>query len=173
MGVLAGEEELGSDQGADERRNTVPGLAELQTCRGKGWVTDDDSVRVGSCLESCKTTGNDQGAGAEATEGSNAVLIGGEVGSGPEEDGTQGIEREAHEDSDLVALALHDFSSNGREEQVTTTEVDDLQTGRLELGDVEDGLEMLVEHIEKTVGETPEEEERDDEGEREDELSAL
>lgn len=31
MGVLAGEEELGGDQGTDERCNTVPGLAELQT----------------------------------------------------------------------------------------------------------------------------------------------
>lgn len=101
------------------------------------------------------------------------MFVGGEVSSRPEEDGTEGVERETHEDGDFVALALHDLSSDGREEQVTAAEVDDLETGGLQLGDVEDGLEMLIEHIEETVGETPEEEERDDKGEREDELSAL
>jgi hypothetical protein len=61
------------------------------------------------------------------------------------------IESETHEDGELVTLALHDLSSNGREDQITTTEVDDLQAGTLESGDVEDILEMLVEDIEETV----------------------
>lgn len=87
----------------------------------------------------------------------------------PEEDSTQGIERKAHKNGDLVTLSLHNLSSNRGEEKVATTEVDDLKTGRLKLGDLENRLEMLVENIEKAVTETPQEEERDDEGEREDE----
>jgi hypothetical protein len=72
------------------------------------------------------------------------------VSSGPEHDSTEGVERETHEDSGLVALALEDFGGDRREAEVTTTEVHDLETGRLKLGDVEDDLEVLVEHIEET-----------------------
>jgi len=45
-----------------------------------------------------------------------------------------------------------------------------LKTGGLELCDTEDILEMLVQDIEKTVRETPEEEQGGDEGDGEDEL---
>lgn len=48
--VRAREEELGGDQGADERSNTVPRLAELQTSVGGSRVTNNDCVRVGSGL---------------------------------------------------------------------------------------------------------------------------
>lgn len=155
MGVGTAEEELGGDERPDEGGNTVPGLAELQTSGSAGRVADDDGVRVGSRLESCKTAGNDESACAEATEGGLLVTGGGEMRSRPEHDGTKGVERETHEDGDLVTLALHDFGGNGREKEVTTTEVDDLETSRLKLGDTKDRLEVLVEDIEKTVGETP------------------
>lgn len=92
--------------------------------------------------------------------------------SRPEHDGTDGVESETHEDSDLVALALEHLSSDRREEQVTATEVHDLKTSGFEFGDAEDGLEVLVQDIEQTVGEAPEEEERGDEEDGEDELAA-
>jgi len=82
------------------------------------------------------------------------------VGSRPEEDGTERVKAETHDDGDLVTLALEDLSGDGREDEVTTTEVHDLETGRLELCDSENILEVLVQDIEKTVRETPEEEER-------------
>jgi hypothetical protein len=41
-----------------------------------------------------------------------------------------------------------------------------LETSRLELGDTENILEVLVQHIEETIGETPQEEEGGDEDER-------
>jgi hypothetical protein len=91
------------------------------------------------------------------------------VSDRPEEDSTKRVERKTHQDGLLVTAALKDFGGNGREEEVTTTEVHDLETSGLETADAENSLEMLVEDIEKTVGETPEEEERDDEGEGEDE----
>lgn len=54
------------------------------------------------------------------------------------------------------------------EEEVSTTKVHDLETSRFELRDSQDILEVLVENIEQSVGESPEEEERDDQAERED-----
>ena len=76
----------------------------------------------------------------------------------PQEDSTERVERKTHEDGDLVALALQDFGGDRGEEEVTTTEVHDLKTSGFELGNTEDILEVLVEHVKKTVGETPEEE---------------
>lgn len=73
VSVLAGEESLRSDEGTDEGSNTVPGLAELETRRGGSWVTNDNGVRVGSSLESSKTTGNNKSASAETTERSRGV----------------------------------------------------------------------------------------------------
>lgn len=73
VGVLAGEESLGGDEGTDEGSNTVPGLAELETRRGGSRVTNDNGVRVGSSLEGGKTTSNDKSASAETTEGGRGV----------------------------------------------------------------------------------------------------
>lgn len=170
VGVLAGEESLGSDEGTDEGSNTVPGLAELETRRSSLGVTNDNGVRVGSSLKGSKTASNDQGASAETTERGRGVGLAREVGSWPEHDSTDGVKRKTHKDTDLVTEALQDLSGDGREEEVTTTKVHDLKTGGFELGDTEDILEMLVQDIEKTVRETPEEEQRGDEGDGEDEL---
>jgi hypothetical protein len=76
----------------------------------------------------------------------------------PEEDGPQGVEGKAHEYGDFVAFALHDFCCDGRKEKVAATEVDDLKTGGLELGDVEHGLKVFIQDIEEAITETPEEE---------------
>jgi hypothetical protein len=43
----------------------------------------------------------------------------------------------------------------------------------LKFGDPEDILEVLVENIEETIGEAPEETKGDDQGEREDECLSL
>ena len=69
----------------------------------------------------------------------------------PEHDGTYRVESQAHQDSDFVAFALEDLGSDGSIAEVASAEVHDLQAGRLEFGDAEDGLEMLVEDIEKAV----------------------
>lgn len=185
--MLAGEKVLARNQRADEGGDTVPGLAELQTSRCPGGITfmlvslcfykksglriltNHNGVRVGGGLKGSKTTSNDQSAGKETTERSSCVVCASEMGSRPEEDGTKRVESETHDDGDLVTLALEDLSGNGREDEVTTTEVHDLETGRFELCDSEDILEVLVQDIEKTVRETPEEEERCDKAEREDE----
>jgi hypothetical protein len=167
--VCAREEVLRSDERTNERGNTVPGLAELQTSRRPRRVTDDNGVRVGRGLKGSKTTGNDQSASKESTERGGCVVGAGKVSSRPEEHGTKRVEAEAHDDSDLVTLALEDLSGDGREDEVTTTEVHDLETGRFELCNSEDILEVLVQDVEKTVRETPEKEERGDEAKREDE----
>lgn len=90
----------------------------------------------------------------------------------PEADGSCGVEGQTHQNGDLVTPLFENRSSDWREEEVTATEVHDLKTRALELGDLKDRLEMRVEDIEETVRETPEEEETDDKEQRIDELSA-
>lgn len=90
------------------------------------------------------------------------------MGSRPEEDCTERVESETHNDRELVALAAKDLSSDRGEEEVTATEVHDLETSRLEPCNTEHILEMLVQDIEKTVRETPEEEEGCNQDQRED-----
>jgi len=53
------------------------------------------------------------------------------VCNGPEENSSERVESESHNDGELVALALEDLSGDGREEQVTATKVHDLETSRL------------------------------------------
>lgn len=172
--VLAGEEELGGDEGTDEGSDTVPRLAELETSGGRLGGADDDSVRVGGSFESSETASDNESASAETTKDSATVGVAiSRLGNRPEQNSTERVESETHQDGELVAAALEDLSGNGREEEITATKVHDLQASGLELCDAEDGLEMLVEDIEKTVGETPEEEEGDDEGEGVDEGATL
>jgi len=85
----------------------------------------------------------------------------------PEQDGAQRVEAQAHQDGELVAAPLEHLGGDGREEEVAASEVHDLEPCRLELGDVQHGLEVLVQHVEEAIGESPEEEQRDDQGERE------
>lgn len=168
-GVLACEEELASDQGANKRRDAVPGLAELESGGSRCRVTDNDSVRVGCCLEGSETACDDEGADAEAAEGGVGCVFGGEVGGGPEGNGADGVEGETHEDGDFIAFATHNFCRDGGEDEISATEVHDLETGALEFGYAEDILEVFVQDVKKAIGEAPEEEKGDDEGEWEDE----
>jgi hypothetical protein len=75
VGILASEKELGSDQWADEGGDTVPRLAELETSGCRGWVADDNSVRVGGSFESSKATGDNKSAGAETTKGCDTMAV--------------------------------------------------------------------------------------------------
>lgn len=50
-------------------------LAELQPGGSRSRVSDDNSVRVGSRFKGRKTASDDERAGAEATEGGDAVGI--------------------------------------------------------------------------------------------------
>lgn len=151
LGPLAREEGLGGDQRADEGRDAVPRLAELQAGRGRGRVADDDGVRVCARLEGGEAAGDDHGADEEAAKGRLLVLRGREVRRRPEHDGAQGVEAQAHDDRELVAAALEHLGRDRGEEQVATAKVHDLQSGGLEAGDAEDGLEVLVQDCANSV----------------------
>lgn len=171
--VTSSEEGLGSDQRADERSDAVPRLAELEARRSCCRIPDDDGVRVGCRFQRRETTGNNGSAGAETTKASGSIAGRGEVSGRPEEHGADRVECQAHEDGDLVALSLQDFCCDGREGQVTETKVHNLESSTLQLGDAEHRLEVLVKHIEQSVGEAPEEEERGDEEDGIDQLAAC
>jgi hypothetical protein len=165
-GVGTGEEVLGSDEGSGEGSDAVERLGELETEVGDVDWRHGGDVGVRGDLECGETTGDDGRADDEAAK--DALLVGrvdGELCDGPEEDGAERVEAETHDDGELVSAALQDFTGDGGVGKVTDTKVGDLETGRLELGDAEDILEVLVEDVEETVRETPQEEERGDEDE--------
>jgi hypothetical protein len=169
VGVGTGEEVFGRDEGAGERGDTVERLGELQSEVGDvDWGHGRD-VRVCSDFERGETASDDGGADDETAK--DALLVGGgdrELYDGPEENGAERVEAETHDDGELVSPALQHFTGDGGVGKVTDTEVGDLKTGGLELGDTEDILEVLVKDVEETVGETPQEEEGGDEDERPD-----
>ena len=69
-------------------------------------------------------------------------------------DRAERVESQAHDDCFFVTEATHNLCCNRAEDEVATSEVGDLKTGRFKLGDTQYPLEMRVEHIEETVGET-------------------
>lgn len=140
--VTAGEEVLGGDEGTGEGSDTVHRLRDLETEVGGADRGHDSDVRVGGSLEGSETTSNDSSADDETTEDGLVVTADGELCNGPEENGTERVERETHDDSLLVAATLEDLSGDRGEGKVTDTEVGDLKTSRLELGDVKDILEV-------------------------------
>jgi hypothetical protein len=85
------------------------------------------------------------------------------VSGGPEEDGTNGVEGESHEDGGAVAPPGSDEGGGDTEDEVRS-EVSHLNHGGLELADTERVLNLLVENIDEGVRETPEEAEKKTKG---------
>lgn len=83
-------------------------------------------------------------ADEETAEGGFLVVGRSELGDRPEEDGTESVESETHDDGEFVRLPLEDLSGDVGESEVSETEVHDLKTGRLEPSDIEDFLGVLV-----------------------------
>jgi len=161
IAVAGTEEVLGSDEGSSKGSDTVERLGELESEVGNVHWGHKRDVRVGGNLESGETTSNDSGADDETTKDTLGVCgADRELGDRPEENGTERVEEESGKNGNLVSASLQNFTSNGRVRKVTDTKVSDLKTGGLRLGDVEGVLEVLVEHIEETIGETPQEEKR-------------
>ena len=99
-------------------------LRELQSQTGNVVRGHDSNVGVGGHFECCQTAGNDKGADDET--GKDCSWLGGtdgELGDGPEEDGTDRVESETGDDGELVSSSFEDLSSDRRVDEVTTTEV--------------------------------------------------
>lgn len=88
-------------------------------------------------------------ADEKTAEGGLLVVGRSELGDRPEEDGTESVKSETHDDGELVRLSLEDLSGDVGESEVSETEVHDLKTGRLEPSDIEDLLGVLVQDTER------------------------
>jgi hypothetical protein len=100
---------LGRDQGTGEGSDPVERLGELQPKVGDADGGHDRHVRVGADFQGGETTGDDGGADDESSK--DGLLVVGFVrhgSDGPEEDGTQTVERETHDERLLVSVFLHD-----------------------------------------------------------------
>ena len=99
-------------------------LRELQSQTGNVVRGHDSNVGVGGHFECGQTAGNDKGADDET--GKDCSWLGGtdgELGDGPEEDGTDRVESETRDNSELVSSSSEDFGSDRRVGEVTNTKV--------------------------------------------------
>jgi len=164
--VTAREEVLGSNEGTGEGSHAVERLGELQPKGSDVERLQGRHVGVRGDLERSQATSDNGRACNESTEDCSSIGAGrGRLRDRPKQDSTQRVEGQTGDDGDLVTLAFENFTGNGRVTEVTDTEIGDLKTGGLKLGDMKDVLEVLVQYIEETVRETPQEEQRRDERE--------
>ena len=157
------EDNKGGKHGSDDRADSLERLRKLKTELSPLGGTADSDVGVGGCLKSRQTRANNEHGAAEATEAS--------LDSGrPEHEGTNAVDAETKHEGVAVTELAEEPTRVGERTNEVGTEIGSLKTRRLSLGDVQCNLEARVEDIEKTVGETPEEEEECNHGDRNDRL---
>lgn len=162
LGVL--EEHSGGEQRSDDGANSLERLRQLKTELGESGRTASGDEWVGGGLEGGETASDDEEGATEATEG---LIDGGR----PEHESTDGVDEETKDEGPSVAELSYEPTGVCKRSDEVGPEVGTLETTSLGGCDVESSLELGVQDIEETVGETPHEEEDGDQGDREDGLS--
>jgi len=141
------------DDGAD----SLERLGKLETELSPLGGTANRNVGVGGGFQRRQARADNEHGATETTEAS--------LDSGrPEHKSPHAVDPQSEHESVAVAESAQEPSGVGKRTDEVGTEVGGLKTGRLSLSDVQSNLEAGVEDIEKTIGETPEEEEECDHG---------
>lgn len=167
-GLAVGADMLEDDVGSKERSNdgtdSLDGLRQLETELRPFRRTADGNVGVGGDLECRQTRSSEEHGTAETTEASLD-------GRGPEHERTDAVDGETEDEGVAVSELAEEPTRVCQGTDEVGTKVGTLETRRLTLGNVKSDLETGVEHIEKTVGETPAEEEGGDQADGDDGLA--
>lgn len=158
------EDDLSSEDGSNDRADSLNGLRQLKTELGVLGRTANSNVRVGGSLESRQTRTSKEHSTTEATEASLDSRR-------PEHESTDTVDGETENEGVSVAELAEEPSRVCQRTDEVSTEVSSLETRRLSASDVKSDLEARVEDIEKTVGESPHEEEDSDQGDGNDGLA--
>ena len=151
------EDDLSGEDGSNDGADSLNGLRKLKTELGVLGRTADSNVWVGRCLKSRQTRTSKEHGTAEATEASLDSRR-------PEHKSTDAVDGETENEGVSVTEAAEEPSRVSQRTDEVSTEVSSLETRRLSTSDVKSDLEARVEDIEKTVGESPHEEEDSDQG---------
>jgi hypothetical protein len=149
------EDDLSSEDGSNDGANSLNGLRQLETELGVLGRTANSNVRVGRSLESRQTRTSKEHGTAEATEASLDSRR-------PEHKSTDTVDGETEDEGVSVTELAKEPSRVRQRTDEVGTKVSSLETRRLSSSDVKSDLEARVEDIEKTVGESPHEEEDGD-----------
>ena len=164
VGTNVLEDDLSGEDGSNDGANSLDGLRQLETeLRVLGRTADSD-VRVGGSLKSRQTRTSNEHGTAETTEASLD-------GRRPEHESTDTVDGETEDEGVAVTKSAKEPSRVGQGTDEVGTKVCSLETRRLSSRDVNSDLEARVEDIEKTVGESPHEEEDGDQGDGNDGLA--
>jgi vacuolar-type H+-ATPase subunit I/STV1 len=158
------EDDLSGEDGSNDGADSLDGLRQLKTELGVLGRTADGNVWVGGGLESRQTRTSKEHGTAETTEASLDSRR-------PEHESTDTVDGETENEGVSVTEAAKEPSGVSQWSNKVRAEVCSLQTRRLSTSDVESDLEARVENIEKTVGESPHEEEDGDQSDGNDGLA--
>ena len=158
LGRRRAEEDRAADQGAEEDAQGIERLGQVQPLRGLGRIAQDVDVGVGAGLQDAQAGGENEHRADEGQEGARARRR-------DEQQGADGGDRQTRHDAELVAARVQQHARRDRQQQIGP-EIGDLQPGAVGLADAQRLLEMLVQHVQQTIGQTPDQEAGDGEGQR-------
>lgn len=152
-----GEEDTAGKKWSNDRADSLERLGQFETELGESGRSASSDEGVRTSLERRQTGTDNEERATETAEGSVD-------GRRPEHQGTDTVDAQAGNEGPPVTELSHDPTGVGERADEVGTEVGTLQTTGFRGSNVEGGLELGVQNIEETVGETPEEEEDSDQG---------
>ena len=156
--ALFGEEKVAAGHRSEDPAQTVEGLREIDALFAVFGVAEHGDIGVGRGLEEGESATDDEEAAEEEGEGHN-------LRAGNEEQRPNAVEDKAEQHAGTVAVAANEGAGRQRHEEISAVD-HGLDVGRLGFAEVQRVLEVLVQHIENAVGESPQKEECGDQKER-------
>ena len=156
--VFVVEEEVAAGHRADNPTQTVEGLREIDALFAVFGLAEYGNIGVGGGFKEGESAPDDEEAAEEEGEGHD-------LRAGNEEQRADAVEDKAEQYAGTVAVAANEGAGGQRHEEISAVD-HGLDVGRLGFGEVQRVLEVLVQHIENAVGETPQKEEGGDQKKR-------
>ena len=156
--VFVVEEEVTTGHRTDNPTQTVEGLREIDALFAVFGLAEHGDIGVGGGFEEGESAPDDEEATEEEGEGHD-------LRAGNEEQRADAVENKAEQHAGTVAVAANEGAGGQRHEEISAVD-HDLDVGRFGFGEVQRVLEVLVQHIENAVGETPQKEEGGDQKKR-------
>lgn len=156
--VFVVEKEVAAGQRADNPSQTVEGLREIDALFAVFGLAEHGDIGVGGGFKEGESAPDDEEAAEEEGEGHD-------LRAGNEEQRPDAVENKTEQHAGTVAVAANEGAGGQRHEEISAID-HGLDVGRFGFGEVQRVLEVLVQHIENAVGETPQKEEGGDQKKR-------
>ncbi len=136
--------------GPEEDPQRVERLREVEAARGVARLAEHAHIGVGGGFEKAQSGGQHEHGDDEKRE-----ALG--LRRWHEQERARRRDRQSRNQPELIAARAH-HAAGGKAHQQIGAEIGDLKPGGLRLADMQGLLEMLVEHVQKAIGQPPDEE---------------